>query len=160
MDLNKYLNNAAPSEPQYSKEDYAAMKKTEREAVWAQVDARMGEVLADAPALQEFLNFMSQCRNSLPNQLLLSGQNADITDARTFQQWKDAGLFMYEKSILMSTYILCGFANISSIGILLGGLGVLAPEKRGLISRIGVPAMIGGALVSVLSATIIGMILG
>lgn len=76
------------------------------------------------------------------------------------QQWKDAGLFMYEKSILMSTYILCGFANISSIGILLGGLGVLAPEKRGLISRIGVPAMIGGALVSMLSATIIGMILG
>ena len=76
------------------------------------------------------------------------------------QQWKDAGLFMYEKSILMSTYILCGFANISSIGILLGGLGVLAPDKRGLISRIGVPAMIGGALVSVLSATIIGMILG
>ena len=91
MDLNKYLNNVAPSEPQYSKEEYAAMKKTEREAVWVQVDARMGEVLADAPALQEFLNFMSQCRNSLPNQLLLSGQNADITDARTFQQWKDAG---------------------------------------------------------------------
>ena len=91
MDLNKYLNNAAPSEPQYSKEEYAAMKKTEREAIWVQVDARMGEVLADAPALQEFLNFMSQCRNSLPNQLLLSGQNADITDARTFQQWKDAG---------------------------------------------------------------------
>ena len=46
------------------------------------------------------------------------------------QQWKDAGLFMYEKSILMSTYILCGFANISSIGILLGGLGVLAPENE------------------------------
>lgn len=76
------------------------------------------------------------------------------------QQWKDAGLFVYQKSILMSTYILCGFANISSIGILLGGLGVLAPEKRSMISRIGVPAMIGGALVSVLSATIIGMILG
>lgn len=81
MDLNKYLNNAAPSEPQYSKEEYAAMKKTEREAVWVQVDARMGEVLADASTLQGFLDFMSQCRNSLPNQLLLSGQNADITDA-------------------------------------------------------------------------------
>ncbi len=76
------------------------------------------------------------------------------------QQWKDAGLFMYDKSILMSTYLLCGFANISSIGILLGGLSVLAPEKRELVSRIGVPTMIGGALVSVLSATIIGMILG
>ena len=76
------------------------------------------------------------------------------------QQWKDAGLFVSEKSILMATYILCGFANISSIGILLGGLGVLAPEKKGMISRIGLKAMIGGALVSVLSATIIGMILG
>lgn len=76
------------------------------------------------------------------------------------QQWKDAGVFIYEKSILMSTYILCGFANISSIGILLGGMGVLAPEKRGMITRFGVPAMIGGALVSILSATIIGMILG
>lgn len=91
MDPNKYLNKTAPPEPQYSKEEYAAMKKAEREAVWAQVDTRMGEVLADAPALQEFLDFISQCRNSLPNQLLLSGQNADITDARTFQQWKDAG---------------------------------------------------------------------
>lgn len=75
------------------------------------------------------------------------------------QQWREAGLFVYEKSVWMSTYILCGFANISSIGILLGGLGVLAPEKRGLISRLGVKAMVGGALVSVLSATIIGMIL-
>lgn len=76
------------------------------------------------------------------------------------QQWKDAGLFLSEKSVIMSTYILCGFANISSIGILLGGMGVLAPEKKGMIIRFGVPAMIGGALVSVLSATIIGAILG
>lgn len=76
------------------------------------------------------------------------------------QEWRDAGLFVSQKSVIMSTYILCGFANISSIGILLGGLGVLAPEKKGLISRTGFKAMIGGALVSVLSATIIGMILG
>ena len=76
------------------------------------------------------------------------------------QQWRDAGLFLTQKSVIMSTYLLCGFANISSIGILLGGLGVLAPGKKDLISRTGVKAMIGGALVSVLSATIIGMILG
>lgn len=76
------------------------------------------------------------------------------------QEWKDAGLFAYQKSILMSTYILCGFANISSIGILLGGMGVLAPEKKDVITRFGFPAMIAGALVSVLSATIVGMILG
>ena len=55
MDLNKYINKAAPPEPQYSKEEYAAIKKAERDAVWAQVDARMGEVLADGSALQGFL---------------------------------------------------------------------------------------------------------
>jgi len=76
------------------------------------------------------------------------------------QQWKDAGLFVYEKSIIMSTYILCGFANISSIGILLGGLGVLTPHKQNLISKLGIPTMIGGALVSIMSATMVGMILG
>ena len=76
------------------------------------------------------------------------------------QQWKDAGLFMYEKSVIMSTYILCGFANISSIGILLGGLGVLAPNKQSMIIKLGIPTMIGGALVSILSATMVGMILG
>lgn len=76
------------------------------------------------------------------------------------QQWKDAGLFVYEKSIIMSTYILCGFANISSIGILLGGLGVLTPNKQNLISKLGIPTMIGGASVSIMSATMVGMILG
>ncbi|OAV68815.1 Nucleoside permease nupX [Bacteroidales bacterium Barb4] len=76
------------------------------------------------------------------------------------QQWRDAGIFAYQKSIVMSTYILCGFANIGSIGILLGGIGVLAPDKREMITRMSVCSMIGGALVSVLSATIIGMILG
>ena len=75
------------------------------------------------------------------------------------QQWRDAGLFLYDKSIIMSTYILCGFANISSIGMLLGGLGVLVPERKGLIARLGLQALIGGALVSLLSATLIGMII-
>ncbi|MDR2810856.1 MAG: Na+ dependent nucleoside transporter [Tannerellaceae bacterium] len=76
------------------------------------------------------------------------------------QQWKEAGMFLHEKSVVMSTYILCGFANISSIGILLGGIGVLAPGKKEMITRFGFPAMIGGALVSIMSATIVGMIMG
>ncbi|MDR1344149.1 MAG: Na+ dependent nucleoside transporter [Tannerellaceae bacterium] len=76
------------------------------------------------------------------------------------EEWKTAGMFVYEKSMIMSTYILCGFANISSIGILLGGMSVLAPGKKEMIIRFGFPAMIGGALVSIMSATIIGMIMG
>ena len=76
------------------------------------------------------------------------------------QQWKIAGVFVYEKSIVMSTYLLCGFANIASVGILLGALGVLAPDKRPVIAQLGFRAMFAGAAVSILSATIIGMISG
>jgi len=76
------------------------------------------------------------------------------------QQWKSIGIFTYEKSVIMSTYLLCGFANFSSIGILLGGLGVLAPEKRPMIAQLGIRAMLTGAAVSILSATMVGMILG
>lgn len=93
----------------------------------------------------------------------LLGQKTILNEVVAYSQmqvWQEAGLFMYQKSIWMSTYILCGFANIGSVGILLGGLGVLAPEKKDLITRLGIPALIGGAMVSVLSATIIGMMLG
>lgn len=75
------------------------------------------------------------------------------------QQWREAGMFMSEKSVIMSTYLLCGFANISSIGILLGGLGVLAPTKKDIVSRLGFRSMIGGMLVAILSATIVGMMI-
>jgi CNT family concentrative nucleoside transporter len=73
---------------------------------------------------------------------------------------KTAGAFVEEKSIIMATYILCGFANIASIGIQIGGIGSLAPGKRVLISELGMKALIAGALASLLSATVIGMILG
>lgn len=76
------------------------------------------------------------------------------------QEWKGAGLFVYEKSVVMSTYLLCGFANVSSIGMLIGALGILAPEKRPVIAGLGFRSMVAGALVSVLSAAIIGMIFG
>ena len=64
----------------------------------------------------------------------------------------------YEKSIIMATYMLCGFANFASIGIQIGGIGSLAPSKREMLSRYGVKALIGGTLASLVSATIIGAI--
>ena len=67
---------------------------------------------------------------------------------------------MYEKSIVMSTFILCGFANFSSIGIQLGGIGILAPSQRKNLSELGIKAVLGGTLVSLTSATMAGMILG
>ena len=66
----------------------------------------------------------------------------------------------YEKSIIMATIMLCGFANFSSIGIQIGGIGILAPKKTKLLTELGLKAMIGGTLVSLLSATFVGMLLG
>jgi len=75
-------------------------------------------------------------------------------------EMKSAGAFHETKSIIMSTYILCGFANFASIGIQIGGIGALAPSQRILLSRLGLRALLAGTLASLLSATIIGMILG
>ncbi|NGZ90164.1 NupC/NupG family nucleoside CNT transporter [Psychroflexus maritimus] len=66
----------------------------------------------------------------------------------------------YQKSVIMATYMLCGFANFASIGIQIGGIGSLAPGKRKLLSEFGMKALIGGTFASLLSATIAGMIIG
>lgn len=73
---------------------------------------------------------------------------------------KASGVFTETKSIIMATYVLCGFANFASIGIQIGGIGALAPSKRVLLSKYGVRSLVAGTLASLLSATIIGMILG
>lgn len=66
----------------------------------------------------------------------------------------------YEKSIIMATYMLCGFANFASIGIQIGGIGSLAPGQRKTLSEFGIKALIGGTIASLVSATIAGMIIG
>jgi CNT family concentrative nucleoside transporter len=66
----------------------------------------------------------------------------------------------YEKSIIMATYMLCGFANFASIGIQIGGIGSLAPGQRKTLSKFGMKALIGGSIASLISAAIAGMIIG
>jgi CNT family concentrative nucleoside transporter len=66
----------------------------------------------------------------------------------------------YNKSIIMATYMLCGFANFASIGIQIGGIGSLAPGQRKVLSEFGLKALIGGTIASLMSATIAGMIIG
>ena len=66
----------------------------------------------------------------------------------------------YQKSIIMATYMLCGFANFASIGIQIGGIGSLAPDQRKVLSQFGVRALIGGTLASLISAVIAGAIIG
>lgn len=68
--------------------------------------------------------------------------------------------FTYNKSVIMATYMLCGFANFASIGIQIGGIGSLAPGQRKTLSEFGIKALIGGSIASLLSATIAGMLIG
>ena len=72
---------------------------------------------------------------------------------------KASGKFFQEKSIIIATYILCGFANFSSIGIQIGGIGALAPKRTKDLSKLGILALIAGTLASLFTAVIVGMIL-
>lgn len=65
---------------------------------------------------------------------------------------------MSDKAVLMCTYVLCGFANIASIGIQVGGIGALAPETKGTLAKFGVKALIAGTLACMSTAVIAGML--
>ncbi len=71
-------------------------------------------------------------------------------------EMKEAGM-INQKSIIMSTYMLCGFANFASIGIQIGGIGSLVPTRKGLLSKLGIQALIGGTIACLLTSVIVGM---
>ena len=101
--------------------------------------ALMGQLLGIKLAVSEFIGYM---------------QLAELKDISNMVH------LQYEKSIIMATYMLCGFANFASIGIQIGGIGSLAPNQRTNLSKFGMIAVLGGTLASLLSATIAGMIIG
>lgn len=97
MDISKWINKAqepqqAEVPQQYSKEEYAAIKKAEREDVWARVDATAEAVFKDSSSMQAFLDFVAGCTpQSTRNLLILYNQNPAIRHPRTFDGWKEAG---------------------------------------------------------------------
>ncbi len=101
--------------------------------------ALMGQLLGIKIAASEFIGYI---------------QLADLKNA------SNAVHLTYEKSVIMATYMLCGFANFASIGIQIGGIGSLAPGQRKTLSRFGMKALLGGTIASLISATIAGMIIG
>jgi CNT family concentrative nucleoside transporter len=74
-------------------------------------------------------------------------------------EMRATGAFTEQKSVIMSTYILCGFANFASIGIQIGGIGSLIPNRKGLLSKLGIRALIGGTLACLFTAVIVGMLM-
>ncbi len=77
----------------------------------------------------------------------------------TLGNMQTSGAFAEQKSIIIATYILCGFANFASIGIQIGGIGSLAPEKRTALSELGFRALLGGTVASLLTAVVVGMLM-
>ncbi len=91
---------------------------------------------------------------------LASSEFVGYTQLATLKEISSPVHFTFNKSVIMATYMLCGFANFASIGIQIGGIGSLAPGQRKTLSEFGMKAVLGGSLASLLSATIAGMILG
>jgi len=74
----------------------------------------------------------------------------------TLAKFKMAQAFQYEKSLIIATYALCGFANFASIGIQVGGISQMAPNQRRNLSELGIKALIGGTICTLMTATIVG----
>ena len=88
----------------------------------------------------------------------LLGQKIAVNEFVAYLQLADMKATMSPRSVLMATYALCGFANFSSIAIQIGGVGGLAPERRGEIASLGLKAVLAGSLATALSATIAGVL--
>ena len=93
----------------------------------------------------------------------LLGMKIAVTEFIAYDQlgqWMEpgSGVELSERTVMIVTYALCGFANFGSIGIQLAGIGGIAPERRGDLARLGVRAMIGGSLAAFMTACIAGVL--
>jgi CNT family concentrative nucleoside transporter len=76
----------------------------------------------------------------------------------TLAKMKDSGLLPDPRAQIILTYALCGFSNIASVGILIGGLGALAPNQRGTLAQLGLKALLGGSIACFLTACVAAML--
>jgi CNT family concentrative nucleoside transporter len=93
----------------------------------------------------------------------LLGMKISVTEFIAYDKlttWMEpgSGVELSDRTVMIVTYALCGFANFGSIGIQLGGIGGIAPERRGDLAKLGVRAMIGGSLAAFMTACIAGVL--
>lgn len=99
-------------------------------------DARLvGQLLGEKTILNEFVAYIS------------------------LGEMAEAGRFQSQKSMIMATYMLCGFSNFASIGIQIGGIGVLAPSRKSDLAKLGFRALIAGTMASLFTAVLVGMLI-
>jgi len=88
----------------------------------------------------------------------LLGTRMVLNELVAFSQLGPQKALLDPRSFTIATFALCGFANLSSIGIQIGGIGALAPNRRGDLARLGVRAMLAGTMANLMSASIAGML--
>jgi len=88
----------------------------------------------------------------------LLGTRMVINELVAFQQLGGMREMLDPRSFTIATFALCGFANFSSIGIQIGGIGALAPERRGQLAQFGIRAMLAGTMANLMSASIVGIL--
>jgi len=88
----------------------------------------------------------------------LLGTRMVVNEVVAFQQLGGYKSQIDPRSFTIATFALCGFANFSSIGIQIGGIGALAPERRGDLARLGIRAMLAGTMANLMSASIVGLL--
>jgi CNT family concentrative nucleoside transporter len=89
----------------------------------------------------------------------LFGEKVILNEFVAFSHLNDILGDASARTYAVTTFALCGFANLSSIAILLGGLGVLVPQKRDLIGQLGLKAVLAGSLSNLMSAALAGLLL-
>jgi concentrative nucleoside transporter, CNT family len=88
----------------------------------------------------------------------LLGTRMSINEVVAFAKLGQLKGTLDPRSFTIATFALCGFANFSSIGIQIGGIGALAPEQRGQLARFGIRAMLAGTMANLMSACIVGIL--
>ena len=76
-----------------------------------------------------------------------------------YESLSEGAIQLSDRTVVIASYALCGFANFGSIGIQLGGIGGIAPDRRGDLAKLGLRAMFGGTMAALMTACIAGMML-
>ncbi|MEM9992060.1 MAG: nucleoside transporter C-terminal domain-containing protein, partial [Bacteroidota bacterium] len=84
--------------------------------------------------------------------------NEFMAYSELFQMQQAEHISLQPKSLIIATYALCGFANLASIGIQIGGIGAIAPGQRKTLTELGLLALLGGTIASFLTAAIAGVL--
>jgi CNT family concentrative nucleoside transporter len=100
---------------------------------------KVGELLGIKTVLNEFIAYLEMSKH--------------FADAAA-----KGAVYLSPRSALLATYALCGFANFASVGIQIGGISTMAPTRRHDLSRIGLLAMVGGAIASFMGACVVGVL--